>query len=140
MPSQFLVEKSPLFEPPDLNAKQVDKLKPTGFSTNIKFYVLPDCTEKLRLNFGVYLMFCGSSLTTDIQQWKSWLVTWTCLLIPIFTNELSRKGYMPIEIQPDNFEEFSRKLDVLNPALKSNETELGRKSMAEVREFYQNLL
>jgi len=74
-------------------------LAPTSFSERVQYYSLAEnAAEETRLALSRYLAYCGTSEGGALMAWKTWIVTWACLVTPAFAQRLPSTSYRKVEI------------------------------------------
>lgn len=97
-------------------------LAPTSFSEKVQYYTLPEnSTEDTRLVFSRYLAYCGTSDTGTLVAWKTWVVTWVCVVTPTFSSRLPSTNYRKIEVGAQQSTKLISLISQLQQALDSED-------------------
>lgn len=71
----------------------------TRFTKKTVVYSLPDnANEDARLGMALYMMLCGTSQSTEIDEWKTYIATYTVFIVPSMGAALSRDTYTVIAL------------------------------------------
>ncbi|KAK2879371.1 hypothetical protein FQN49_000938 [Arthroderma sp. PD_2] len=64
------------------------------FNQKVLVYILPDNTGREDIIYwAIYLMFCGTCKTGLLENWKSWVASFACLITPSFAAHLTMDAY-----------------------------------------------
>jgi len=66
----------------------------TAFTQRVVVPVLPrDASYDLQIAFGVYLMLCGTSASTSLDEWKKYIATYSAYIVPSVAQRLPQEVY-----------------------------------------------
>jgi len=76
-------------------------LSVTAFAEKIPYYALPsEVTSENQLLVARYLAYCGTSDSQRLPEWKTWILTWACLITPAFQGRLPATAFTKIIMGP----------------------------------------
>lgn len=119
------ISKTSVFSPASGFQKgKKPQLSLTAFAEKIPYYALPDeTTTANRLLVARYLAYCGTSESLRLPEWKTWIVTWACLITPAFMGRLPTTTFSKITMGPNIFPHVIQVVTNLENAHLANDRE-----------------
>lgn len=99
----------------------------------IPFYVFPeDMAEMTAERVMFYIAALGTSEEPSLEKWKSWIVTYVCLITPGVTKMLDTRLFQPHQVQAGTILEISRLFDEAEEALDNDNVEKSAEITAQL--------
>lgn len=97
-----LLDSSTFFAP-RAHAPKGKKLLKTTLVGKTTVYIFPkDLTEEELLSIGLLLALTGTNTTAALAEWKSYICTYSCFLIPELQGALKKESYTLVNVSKAN--------------------------------------